>query len=46
LKIYEEPQKRRRDAYAKDRREGRVYFTNTVTEIWLEENAQVSHTTV
>jgi Fe-S cluster assembly protein SufD len=26
--------------------EERVYFTNAVTEIWVEENAQVSHTRV
>lgn len=36
------------DAYATSAEgEGeKVYFTNAVTEIWLEENAQVSHTRV
>lgn len=50
--LIEEYTKNRRnaggDAYATsaEREGGRVYFTNAVTEIWLEENAQVSHTRV
>ncbi|KAB8335403.1 Fe-S cluster assembly protein SufD [Scytonema tolypothrichoides VB-61278] len=35
----------RKDAKGtKEEEEKRVYFSNAVTEIWLEENAQVSHT--
>ena len=35
----------RQDKDAKEEEE-KVYFTNAVTEIWVEENAQVSHTRV
>jgi Fe-S cluster assembly protein SufD len=31
---------------AESAEEERVYFTNAVTEIWVEENAQVSHTRI
>ncbi|WP_414582037.1 Fe-S cluster assembly protein SufD [Scytonema sp. PCC 10023] len=34
----------RKDAKNAKEEEKRVYFTNAVTEIWVEENAQVSHT--
>jgi len=34
----------RRDA--EDAEEERVYFNNAVTEVWVEENAQVSHTRI
>ncbi|MEI2583665.1 Fe-S cluster assembly protein SufD [Scytonema sp. PRP1] len=34
----------RQDAKNAKEEEKRVYFTNAVTEIWVEENAQVSHT--
>ncbi|WP_017316114.1 Fe-S cluster assembly protein SufD [Mastigocladopsis repens] len=36
----------RQDAKNAKEEEKRVYFTNTVTEIWVEENAQVSHTRI
>ncbi len=36
----------RRDAEIAQQEGQAVYFTNAVTEIWLEENAQVSHTRV
>ena len=36
----------RRDAESAEREGVGVYFTNTVTEIWLEENAQVIHNRV
>ncbi|KJH70606.1 Fe-S cluster assembly protein SufD [Aliterella atlantica] len=34
------------EEYTHQRKEDRVYFSNAVTEIWVEENAQVEHTRV
>ena len=43
--LVEEYTNRRGAENAEEEKEG-VYFTNAVTEIWVEENAQVSHTRV
>lgn len=45
LTLVEEYTNRQDAKIAKEQEEG-VYFTNAVTEIWLEENASVSHTRV
>ncbi|NMG06966.1 Fe-S cluster assembly protein SufD [Brasilonema sp. UFV-L1] len=42
--LVEEYTNRKGAKSAKEEEEKRVYFTNAVTEIWIEENAQVNHT--
>ncbi|NMG20285.1 Fe-S cluster assembly protein SufD [Brasilonema bromeliae] len=42
--LVEEYTNRRGAEGAEEEEEKRVYFSNAVTEIWLEENAQVNHT--
>ncbi|NMF61743.1 Fe-S cluster assembly protein SufD [Brasilonema octagenarum] len=42
--LVEEFTNRRGAEGAEEKEEKRVYFSNAVTEIWLEENAQVNHT--
>lgn len=45
VSLVEEYTNRRDAENAEEEKEG-VYFTNAVTEIWVEENAEVSHTRV
>ncbi|QDL11333.1 Fe-S cluster assembly protein SufD [Brasilonema octagenarum UFV-E1] len=42
--LVEEFTNRRGAEGAEEKEEKRVYFSNAVTEVWLEENAQVNHT--